>query len=354
MSKIRVAVVGCGSVSQKYVPDLKQSLHVDLVAVCDNRLEFARRHADTYQIEHYFDDIDRLLAEVPFDLLVNLTPMQFHAPFNRKGLEAGRNVWCEKPIATNLSDAHALLALARQRGLGLWGAPNSPTSPAFQYMAKVLASGEIGQTFVGHGIYGWSGPSWPGTAWFYKKGGGSLFDLGVYNVTTLTGLLGPAKSVMAMAGTAIPERLIAGEAVKAEADDNTALILDHGNAVYSVIQTGFVYGAQREDWTIQLIGTKGAMTMGGYDWEPGDVSVYAGDQTTSKEGKWEVRCKGTSDYKWQHGATYIAECLAKGEKPVLSGEHAVHTLEVMLAALKSAEEGRRIPIESSFPWPLYD
>ena len=352
MSKVRVAVVGCGSVSQKYVPDLKQSPYVDLVAVCDNRLEFARKHAETFAIERYFSDIDSMLAEVDFELLVNLTPMQFHAPFNRKGLEAGRNVWCEKPIATNLDDARALIQLAKDRGLKLWGAPNSPTSPAFQCMAKVLASGEIGRACVAHGIYGWSGPDWPGTAWFYQKGGGSLFDLGVYNVTTLTGLLGPAKSVVAMAGAAIPERVIAGETVKVEADDNIALILDHGGAVYSVIQTGFVYGAQREDWTIQVIGTNGAMTMGGYDWAPTNVSVYAGDQAHSHDGKWEIRSQGENDYKWQHGATYIAECMAKGEQPILSGEHALHVLEVMLAALKSAESGRREVVESTFSWPL--
>ncbi|HLI87807.1 MAG TPA: Gfo/Idh/MocA family oxidoreductase [Ktedonobacteraceae bacterium] len=352
MSKVRVAVVGCGSVSQKYVPDLKQSSAVELVAVCDNRVEFARRHAETYAIERYFSDIDRMLAEVDFELLVNLTPMQFHAPFNRKGLEAGRNVWCEKPIATNLADAHALIELARSRGVKLWGAPNSPTSPAFETMAKILACGEIGRACVAHGIYGWSGPDWPGAAWFYQKGGGSLFDLGVYNVTTLTGLLGPARSVIAMAGAAVPERVIAGETVKVEADDNTALILDHGGAVYSVIQTGFVYGAQREDWTIQVIGTNGAMTMGGYDWAPADVAVYAGHQMRSEDRKWEVRWQDDGSYKWEHGAAYIAECLANGEQPILSGEHALHVLEVMLAALESAKSGRREPVESDFPWPL--
>ncbi|QBD77138.1 Gfo/Idh/MocA family oxidoreductase [Ktedonosporobacter rubrisoli] len=352
MSKVRVAVVGCGNVSNKYIPHLKQSPYIDLLAVCDNRIDYARSHAETYAIAHYFDDIDKLLAAVKFDLLVNLTPMQFHAPYNRKGLEAGRNVWCEKPIATDLSEAHALLDLARSKGLGLWGAPNSPASPAFQCMASVLASGEIGRACVAHGIYGWSGPSWPGTAWFYKKGGGSLFDLGVYNITTLTGLLGPAKSVVAMAGAAIPERIIAGETVKVEADDNTALIVDHGNAIYSVIQTGFVYGAQREDWTIQVIGTSGAMTLGGFDWAPQDVSVYSGDRTLSPDGQWKIRYQSNYDYHWEGGASYIAECLAKGEKPLLSGEHAVHVLEIMLAALNSAETGRREQIESSFPWPL--
>lgn len=267
-------------------------------------------------------------------------------------MEAGRHVWCEKPLAQELAEAQALLALARQRGVGLWGAPANLIAPAFQLMARTLARGIIGPVYAAHAIAGSSGPSWPGSAWFYQKGGGSLFDLGVYNVTLLTGLLGPAQSVVALSGTAIAHRMINGQSIAVEADDNTALLLDHGNTVYSVIQTGFVYAAQREDWTVQLIGTAGALTMGGYAWEPESVSLYRGDRVKAP-GSWETdRLEQQDPYVWQCGATYIAECLAKGEKPLLQGEHALHVLEVMLAAKRSAQTGQRIPITSTFSWPL--
>jgi predicted dehydrogenase len=320
---------------------------VELVAVCDNLIARARQQAETYQIERYYDDLDQMLTDVNFDLLVNLTPMQLHAPFNRKGLEAGKHVWSEKPIATDLRQAQELLALARASGLGLWAAPNSPTSPAFRSMAEILAGGEIGAAVAAHGIYGWSGPDWPGTAWYYQQGGGALFDLGVYNITTLTGLLGPAQAVVALSGVAIPERIIDGETVPVVAHDNTALLLDHGNAVYSSIQTGFVYGAQREDWTIQVITTGGAMTMGGYDWDPRDVKVYGPDIQGG-----QIRSSDQGSYTWYSGAADVAECLASGRQPMLSAEHAVHVLEVMLAVQRAAETGRRVPIESRFAWLL--
>lgn len=351
MNKMRVAVVGCGSVSEKYVPDLQQSSFVDLVAVCDALPERAHRHAEKYGIQHYFDDIDQLLIQVDFDFLVNLTPMPFHGPFNRKALEAGKHVWCEKPLALNLTEAQSLLALAREHNLGIWGAPNTPMSPAFQQMAQQISSGALGKVCVAHGTYGWSGPTWAGTAWYYRKGGGVLFDLGVYNVMTLTGLLGPAKAVSAMAGIAIPQRLVAGETVDVEVEDNIVLTLDHGNAVYSVIQSGFVYAAQREDWTIQVIGTQGAMTMGGYDWEPTNVMLNTRSNAHTPR-QWTMANQDQEKYQWYGGARYIAECLAKGERPMLTGEHAVHVLDIMLAALKSAETGCRVPVESTFPWPL--
>ena len=347
MSKIRAAVVGCGSVSGSYIPDLQKSDFVELVAVCDALPGRAREHAEKHGIAQYFEDVDQLLAQADFAFLVNLTPMPLHGPINRKALEAGKHVWCEKPLALNLDEAKALLKIARERGVRIWGAPNAPTSPAFQYMAHQIASGTLGKACVAHGTYGWSGPTWAGTAWYYRKGGGVLFDLGVYNVMTLTGLLGPVKAVSAMAGTAIPQRLIDGETVDVEVEDNIVLTLDHGNAVYSVIQSGFVYATQREDWTIQVIGTQGAMTMGGYDWAPTNVMINA-----PTPGEWKIGNQDQASYQWYGGARYIIECLAQGEEPMLTGEHAVHVLDVMLAALKSAETGTRVEVETSFPWPL--
>jgi predicted dehydrogenase len=231
MRKVRVGVVGCGNVAQKYVPHMQQSAAVELVAVCDPLVDRARSFAQAYGIEHTFHDIDQMLSTLDFELLVNLTPMPLHAPINRKALEVGRNVWCEKPLAQDLTEAQALLVLARRWGVGFWSAPANPIAPAFQFMAQTLATGTIGRVYAAHSIAGSSGPSWPGSAWFYRKGGGSLFDLGVYNVTLLTGLLGPAQGVVALSGTAIPRRIINSQSLAVEADDNTALLLDHGNTV---------------------------------------------------------------------------------------------------------------------------
>jgi len=342
MSKIRAAVVGCGNVATCYIPNMKKSPYVEVVAVCDNLPDRAKSLAETYEIERHYGDYGQMLREVEFDLLVNLTSMPFHEPYSRLALESGKHVWVEKPIATDIESAHALVAFAKQKGLGLWAAPNSPASPAFRYMSETIASGAIGKPFTAHGIYGTGGPSWG--QWFFKKGGGSLFDLGVYNVTTLTGLLGPAKSIVAKSGIAIPERTIQGETIQVEADDNTALIMDHGNAVFSVVQTGFVYGGQSEDWTIQIIGTDGSMVLEGFDWEPRGVRVF--DKAT---GTWKTECKDQGDYAWDGGASYIAECLATGKKPLMTGEHAVHVMEIMDAAHEAARTGRSVSIASSFP-----
>src|SRR5690606_587683 len=114
-------------------------------------------------------------------------------------------------------------------------------------------------------FYGWAGPNWG--PFFYQKGGGAMFDLGVYNVTTLTGLLGPAKRIMAMSGIAIPERMVDGAMMPVETDDNAQLLLDFGNACYAVVTTGFTI-QQYNVPGVELYGSDGTLQMIGEDWAP--------------------------------------------------------------------------------------
>jgi predicted dehydrogenase len=272
--------------------------------------------------------------------------MPEHYPVNLQALQAGKHVLSEKPIATSLADAQRLLKTARERGGRLFGAPNAVTSPAFRCLAEIVGPGRIGKVFVAHGRYGHTGPGWG--PWFYRKGGGSLFDLGVYNVTTLTGILGPARSVVALSGTAVPERIVAGERVAVEADDNTMLLIDHGGAVFSSVTTGFVYGRHREDRTVDLIGTQGSAYLLGWDWQPAGVEVW----TQGRKAP-QTLAKDQGEYRWEGGGSYIAECLATGRPSLMTAEHALHVLEVMLAAHESAASGQRVAVTSRFPWPLF-
>jgi predicted dehydrogenase len=128
--------------------------------------------------------------------------MQQHGEIARAALEAGKHVLVEKPMAMTLPEAAELVELARHSPGCLVCAPHVVLSPTYQAIWQRLQQGAIGKVLSARGFYGWSGPIWG--QWFYRPGGGAMFDLGVYNVTTLTGLLGPAKRVMAMSGIAIP------------------------------------------------------------------------------------------------------------------------------------------------------
>jgi len=238
--RIRTGVIGCGSVSNAYLPVLTKSPFVEVVSLCDIRPDRARRQAETFKIALHYPHIDRMLAGEPFDFLVNLTDMQEHEHLNRQALAAGKHVWSEKPIANSLRAGQGLLRLAREKNVRLWGAPITVQSPQFAFMARTLAQGALGRVAAAHANYGHEGPNW--SAFFYEKGGGSMPDLAVYNLTTLTGLLGPAKRVTAMLSIVTPEREITDKGrIKVTEEDNAMVLLDHGKGVISHVQSGFKY-----------------------------------------------------------------------------------------------------------------
>lgn len=345
MDKVQIGVVGCGSVSEKYLPNLRACRYAQIVAVCDLVPTKYRRYLSEYGIGKGFSSIDEMLEGAEFDLLLNLTSMPSHYEINKKGLNAGRNVWSEKPFAPTYEQGRELLDLAQNKGVAFRAAPNAVTSPQFRCMAETIASGRLGRVFAAHACYGHGGPTWG--PWFYKKGGGCMGDLAVYNITTLTGLLGPAKSVTALVGTCIGERDVEGERVAVTADDNVMVLLDHGHGVLSHIQAGFVYCHHNEDRTIELIGDGGMMNLLGWDWAPRGVQV----RTRDDDG-FQTLCTDAEGYVWECGAAQFCEHLATGKPMLMTAEHALHVVDVMESAYRSAETGNRTEVKSSFAWPL--
>lgn len=351
--RIRTGIIGCGSVSHAYLPTLVESPFVELVSLCDIRPERARRQAERFNVKHVYADLEAMLAGEPFEFLVNLTDMQAHEAINRRALEAGKHVWSEKPLANSLAAGQDLLRLARQKGCRLWAAPITVQSPQFAFMARVLREGRLGRVAAAHAFYGHEGPTW--SAFFYEKLGGSLPDLAVYNLTTLTGLLGPARNVVAMLSILTPERIVEDKGrIRVEAEDNAMLLLDHGQGVLSHVQSGFNYfnphgheGRGETRHTLWVVGTQGYMGLVGYDWEPLGVDLATREQPELR--RYATDAQG---YRWQQGAALAAECLATGRDLLVTAEHALHVLEIITAARESAATGRRVGLTSTFRWPL--
>jgi len=351
--KTRVAVIGCGSVSGVYLPHLSKAPFVELVSVCDIIPERAKKRGTEFNVANQYPHIDQQLAGPAFDLLVVLTDMQEHGRLNKIALNAGKHVWSEKPMANTYKDGKALLDFAKSKKLRIWGAPAVVNSPQFAFMSKAIQEGKLGKVSCAHAHYGHTGPTW--SAFFYEKGGGSLPDLGVYNIATLTGLLGPAQSVVAMTSIVTPERTVDNKGkIKVEAEDNAMLLMDHGNGVISHVQSGFNYfdpygheGTGQEKPTIQVWGTHGNMAMAGYDWAPHGV-----DMATHDNEKTQRFVPDPETYVWQEGASKISEALVKGTEPLINVEHALHVLEVIEATRESGTTGRRVMLQSKFKWPV--
>ena len=346
-SKVRLGIVGCGNVVSAYlgVADrLHRSGQAEIVAI-HGAEKHRQRVREEWRIPAFHTEYAEMLARPDVDAVVILTPMPQHAAMAGAALRAGKHVLVEKPMATNLEEAHALMAIARTSQRHLVCAPFTILSPTFQTIARHLRRGDIGVVVSARGRYGWAGPDW--TDWFYKPGGGALFDLGVYCLTTLTGWLGPVRRVMAMTGVAIPERMIEGRPVRVEAEDNTQVLLDFGDSRFATITAGFTLQQYRGPG-IELFGTEGTINLLGDDWDPDGYELWQ-----NRAGCWQFFKETQPDWPWTDGLRHLVECLRQGTKPLVTPEHALHVLEVMLKAQVSGRDGRAQAVESTFEPPVF-
>jgi predicted dehydrogenase len=277
------------------------------------------------------------------DLVLVLTSMNEHAELARRALDAGKHVLVEKPLATSLHEAADLLERASAAPGTLLCAPHILLSPTYRELHRRVRAGAIGRVLSARARYGWSGPWW--ARWYYEPGGGALFDLGLYNITSLCGFIGSVRRVAAMVGTAIPDRVVAGERVRVEADDTAHVLLDFGESRFAVVTTGFTMQRYRSP-AIELYGSDGVLQLLGDDWAPEGF-----EQWRNGHGAWELFPDPDPAWRWTDGLSHLLDCIETGRPSLLRPEHAFHALEVALAAKRSANEERAVAIESSFPEP---
>jgi predicted dehydrogenase len=348
VAPIRVGVIGVGSVAEKYIP-MVQRMNIprqrtDVTVVSDineKQREVALRR---YGIENFATNPQEVIDSSDVDVVLILTSMQAHYELAKSALKAGKHVLVEKPMAMTVEQGKELVALAKESPGYFVCAPHVVLSSTYQNMWRRIHNGDIGRVYSARGFYGWSGPWWG--PFFYEPGGGSMFDLGVYNVTTLTGLLGPAKRVMAMSGVAIPGRVVDGEMMKVESDDNAHLLLDFGNTTYAVVTTGFTIQRYKVPG-IEIYGSEGTIQMIGEDWAPRGYELWQ-----NSAGCWQT----FEDYvwPWPDGVRHLIESIETNTRPVITPEHALHTLEIMLGSMESGKTGRSIDLTTTFEPPRFD
>ncbi len=342
---VRIGVVGCGSVMQhsysRQINNLKMRGEVETVIACDVKEE--RKPIVTgpdFGYQRFTTDFEEVVAASDVDLVLVTTSMREHGMVTKAALEAGKHVLVEKPMAHNLEEAAEILALAKKSKGWLMPAPHVMLSPTFQKMWRHIRNGDIGTPYLARGFYGWSGPNWG--KWFYEPGGGSMFDLGVYNVVSLTGLLGPAKRVTGLIGTAIAERIVDGEMTKVQTDDNVQLCIEFAGNCFAVVTTGFTIQKYRTPG-LEIYGSKGTIQMLGEDWDPNGYELWE-----NNTGAWKVYPESDPNWPWADGINHLVHCIRNGERPGCNPEQAYHVIEIIEKGRIAGKSGMAQTIESSF------
>jgi len=276
LKPVKIAQVGCGSVAQRgtlahlALGDVKEK--VRLVATMDVVAERAEACMERFGAEEWYDDYDRMLAEADIDAVTIASPIGLHYEQVMKAIAAGKHVHCNKTITTTAKEATNIIEAAKKRGVKVVSSPgNSARHPAVRRIKQLLREGAIGKVYLaqrgggfsGHEYEGFRGPddivSSVDPAWYYQRGGGPMYDYGVYLLHELTAILGPAKSVTAMSGIGLKERVFKAKKIPVEMDDNTALLLDFGNSTFAYLFASF--SVYPDGCPLSISGSHGAITV---------------------------------------------------------------------------------------------
>ncbi|MFD7026269.1 Gfo/Idh/MocA family protein, partial [Promicromonospora sukumoe] len=181
-----VGIVGAGNISTQYLENLTRFADVEVRFVADLDLTRAAERAQEYGVPAS-GGVDELLARDDIDVVVNLTVPAVHAEVGHRILAAGKHVWSEKPLALDAEAASVLLADAQARGLRVACAPDTVLGAGIQTALRAIARGDIGDPLTATTMFHVPGPeSWhPSPDFLFALGGGPLFDMGPYYVTTL-------------------------------------------------------------------------------------------------------------------------------------------------------------------------
>jgi predicted dehydrogenase len=140
------------------------------------------------------------------DIVAVLTPPSSHAEIAMAALDAGKHVLVEKPFGITRPEAEEVVGLAADRALYAMAAPFVLLSPSFQELWRLVDAHDIGVVHSARALYGNPGSTW--ARWFHESGVGPLGDLAVYNLKSLTTLLGAVTEVLAAESTAVRPRVV--------------------------------------------------------------------------------------------------------------------------------------------------
>jgi predicted dehydrogenase len=280
-----------------------------------------------------------LAAEV--EVVVVLTPPESHAELTRLALEAGKHVVCEKPVALSRAEAEPVFELAADRGLLLLTAPFVQLAPTYRALWTQITRGAIGRVHSARGLYGNAGSPW--AAWYHSAGVGPLAENGIYNLKSLTSLLGPVTEVMAAEATAVPAREAGGRVIDPADPDVAHTVLRHASGALSSLVSSQAIQRYRRP-ALELYGTEGTANLLGDDWDPRGFEIWRNELA-----RWEEHDAVDGTWLWADGLRECVTALREGRAPLQEPQQELHVLDVVDAARVAVAERRAVGIASNFP-----
>jgi predicted dehydrogenase len=353
MKPTKVGIIGCGNISGVYFQAGKAFDILDVVGCADLIPERAKAKAEEHRCKAYAS-VEELLADPDIRIVMNLTIPNAHASVAFAALEAGKCVHNEKPLAITREDGRKMLELAKSKKLRVGCAPDTFMGGGIQTCVKLIDDGWIGEPIAAtafmtcHGHEGWH----PDPEFYYKAGGGPMFDMGPYYLTALIALMGPVRRVTGSTRVTFPTRTITsqpkfGTVIEVDVPTHVAGILDFANGAIGTIITSFdVWAAELP--RIEVYGTLGSLSVPDPNGFGGPVRIRRGG---ASEWSTVPLSHGYAENARGIGVADMAYAIRSGRPHRASGELAYHVLDIMHAFHDASDSGRHIDLQSTCARP---
>lgn len=283
--------------------------------------------------------VDEVLAsDAP--VIVILTPPDSHAALALAAIACGKHVLVEKPFALSEPQGRTVVEAAQRAQVYLSAAPFVTLSPTFQQLAGIVQAGEIGAVHSARAMYGNLGSDW--ATWYHEGAVGPLAEVGIYNLQSLTSLLGPVATVQAAGTVGITERTIADTVITSSSPDTIQVLLHHVTGAISAVLASHAVAHYRRP-ALELYGTTGTANLLGDDWDPGGIEVWR-----SEAARWEQYDPVDQTWHWSDGLRELVGALHAGGAPRVDHDHDLHLLEVIDAVAAALQTGAPAQVRSRF------
>jgi predicted dehydrogenase len=315
MEPIRWGILGCGKISRKFASDLTLVAGAKLIAVGARQLSTAREFANEFPAPHVHGSYEELVSDPDVDVIYIATPHGLHREHALLCLNHGKAVLCEKALAINLREVKEMVDTARTKKVFLMEALWSKFLPQYQKVEELIAAGELGEiksVLIDFGFI----PQPPLQSRIFDPllGGGSLLDIGIYNVFFALSFLGKPDEIEASM-TPAPTGV----------DEQCAMLFKYKNGAMAQLFSTLSSNLGTE---ADIGGTKNRIRLTSRFYSPSArIEMFSGREET----KQIIHVDKEPGSGYQYEARHVGECLRKGltESPVMTFDDSMLLMETM-------------------------
>jgi predicted dehydrogenase len=327
---MKILVIGCGSIGERHIRNLKGLFAGEIIA-CDTDQKQLSAIGKKYKTQTC-TDLERALGK-NVDAALICTPPSTHISIAREVVDRGAHVFIEKPLSHSLKGVDELIERARKKNFTILVGYNLRFHPGLALVKKLCGRGEVGRILSARAEVGQYLPDWRPWQDYRrsytarkKLGGGIILD-GSHELDYMRWLLGEVKEVSCFA-----DKL---SSLEVDTEDTAEVLLKFKSGAIAGVHLDFI----RRDYSrnCELIGEEGSIV---WSYPEALVKVYS-----ARNKKWRaIRAGGNPNETYVREIEHFLRCVWGKENPLIDGKEGKKTLEIALAAKKSAETGKVITL----------